>query len=160
MKKLLVLIAFGLLILSCGPSKTAREARKTFNGDWTLTSVTYPGSSGDFNVTLLNDASASCMEGSTWNFISNNNRGTYFVQGQDCQEGGQRHFIWSIDEENTPEGLYDFLLKPTDENFKSTTGNQGFRLNLRSLSQDQMVWEQSVELDGSPFVIRMNFSKN
>ncbi|WP_372919848.1 lipocalin family protein [Salegentibacter sp.] len=160
MKKLLVLVSITLLLVTaCGPSKTAREARKTFNGDWTLTSVTYPNSSGEFNVTLLNDASAECFEGSTWDFVSNNNHGTYRVQGINC-DGGERNFMWSIDEENTPEGIYDFLLKPTDENYKSTTGDQGFRLNLRSLSDTQMVWEQTVSLDGSPFVIRMNFSKN
>lgn len=159
MKKYIVLIAITVMVAACGPSKTAREARKTFNGAWTLESVEYPQDSGEFNVTLLNDASASCFEGSTWDFVSNNNRGTYQVQGTNC-ESGERHFIWSIDEENTPEGIYDFLLKPTDEDFESTTGNQGFRLNLRSLSQNEMVWEQTVNLDGSPFVIRMNFSKN
>lgn len=159
MKKLLVLVALTLLVAACGPSKTAREARKTFDGTWTLNNVTYPENAGEFNVTLLNDASATCLEGSNWDFISNNNRGTYNVQGTDC-DSGERNFIWSIDEENTPDGLYDFLLKPTDEDYKSTTGNQGFRMNLRSLDDSQMVWEQTVTLDGEPFVIRMNFSKN
>lgn len=147
-----------IFLAACGPSKTAKEARKTFDGEWTLTSVTYPNSSGEFDVTLLNDANASCFENSTWDFVSNNNRGSYTVQGTNCS-GGERNFIWSIDEENTPEGIFDFLLKPTDEDYKSTTGNQGFRMNLKSLSKSEMVWEQSVMLEGSPFVIRMNFSK-
>ena len=158
MKKIFILGFVAVLLAACGPSKTAKEARKTFNGKWTLTSVTYPNSSGEFDVTLLNDANASCFENSTWNFVSNNNRGAYSVQGTNCSQG-QRYFIWSIDEENTPEGIYDFLLKPTDEDYNSTTGNQGFRMNLKSLSENQMVWEQSVMLEGSPFVIRMNFSK-
>lgn len=158
MKKILFISVMALLVFSCGPSKTAREARATFNGNWTLTSITYPNSSGQFNVTLLNDAQANCFENSTWNFVSNNNRGTYTLNGSNC-DMSSRNFIWSIDEENTPEGIYDFLLKPTDENYKSTTGNQGFRLNLRSLSGDQMTWEQTVTLDGSPFVIRMNFTR-
>lgn len=158
MRKILILAVVAILFAACGPSKQAREARKTFNGDWTLTSVTYPKNSGEFDVTLFNEASASCFENSTWNFISNNNRGAYTVQGANC-DGGQRYFIWSIDEENTPEGIYDFLLKPTNADYESTTGNQGFRLNLRSVSATQMVWEQSVMLEGSPFVIRMNFSK-
>ncbi|WP_037321624.1 lipocalin family protein [Salegentibacter sp. Hel_I_6] len=158
MKKIMILSFVAVLLAACGPSKTAKEARKTFDGEWTLTSVTYPNSSGEFDVTLLNDANASCFESSTWDFVSNNNRGSYNVQGTNCS-GGARNFIWSIDEENTPDGIYDFLLKPTDEDYKSTTGNQGFRMNLKSLSDSQMVWEQSVMLEGSPFVIRMNFSK-
>ncbi len=158
MKKLLILIFSAAILTSCGTSKVAREARKTFDGNWTLTSITYPNNAGDFNVTLFNEASASCFEGSTWDFVSNNNRGSYNVTGVGC-EGDTNYFIWSIDEENTPAGIYDFLLKPTNEDYKSTTGNEGFRLNLKSLSDTNMVWEQTVSLDGSPFTIRMNFTK-
>ncbi|TBW29214.1 lipocalin family protein [Gramella sp. KN1008] len=158
MKKFLILLSAVVFMSACGPSKTAREARKTFDGNWTLTNVTYPNNPGEFNVTLFNEASASCFENSTWDFVSNNNRGTYSVTGVGC-DGDTNYFIWSIDEENTPEGVYDFLLKPTNEDYKSTTGNQGFRLSLKSLSDTNMVWEQTVSLDGSPFTIRMNFSK-
>ncbi|MDT0677382.1 lipocalin family protein [Autumnicola musiva] len=159
MKKILTVLIISVLIISCGPSKVAKEARKTFDGGWTLTSVTYPQNTGTFNVTLLNDASASCFENSTWDFVSNNNQGTYTLQGANCNTG-TRFFNWSVDEENTPQGMYDFLLKPTDEDANSTMGGQGFRMNLRSLSQDSMVWEQTVMLEGEAFVIRMNFSKN
>lgn len=158
MKKLLFVISAALLIASCGPSKVATEARKTFKGDWTLNSITYPNSTGTFDVTLFNDASAGCFEGSTWNFVSNNNTGYYTVQGLTCS-AGERFFRWSIDEENTPTGMFDFLLKPTDDNYRSTTGDQGFRLNLVSLTETAMIWEQTVTLEGKPFVIRMNFTK-
>lgn len=158
MKKFLILLSAVALMAACGPSKVAKEARKTFDGNWTLSSVTYPNNPGAFNVTLFNEASASCFENSTWDFVSNNNRGTYSVTGVGC-DGDTNYFIWSIDEENTPAGVYDFLLKPTNEDYKSTTGNQGFRLNLKSLTDTNMVWEQTVSLDGSPFTIRMNFTK-
>ena len=158
MKKLLILFAAVAVMASCGPSKQAKEARKTFDGNWTLTSITYPNNPGQFDVTLFNEAAASCFTNSNWDFVSNNNRGTYTVSGSGC-DGDTNFFIWSIDEENASAGLYDFLLKPTNESYKSTTGNQGFRLNLRSLSDTDMIWEQTVSLDGSPFTIRMNFSK-
>lgn len=158
MKKLFIMFFSAAILVSCGTSKVAREARKTFDGNWTLTSVTYPNNPGEFNVTLFNQASASCFEGSTWDFVSNNNRGTYNISGVGCEDQ-TNYFIWSIDEENTPAGVYDFLLKPTNDNYKSTTGNQGFRLNLKSLTDTNMVWEQTVSLDGSPFTIRMNFTK-
>lgn len=158
MKKLIIMVFCAAVLISCGTSKVAREARKTFDGNWTLTSITYPNNPGEFNVTLFNEASASCFEGSTWDFVSNNNRGTYTINGVDC-ENETNYYIWSIDEENTPAGIYDFLLKPTNEDYESTTGNQGFRLNLKSLSDTNMVWEQTVSLDGSPFTIRMNFTK-
>jgi len=159
MKKYLILFTLAALMASCGgTSKVAKEARKTFDGNWTLTSITYPNNTGEFDVTLFNEATASCFENSTWDFVSNNNRGTYTVSGVGC-DGTSNYFIWSIDEENTTAGLYDFLLKPTNEDYKSTTGDQGFRMNLRSVTENNMVWEQTVSLDGSPFTIRMNFSK-
>jgi len=159
MKKIFILLATIGLLASCGgTSKVAKEARKSFDGQWTLISVTYPNNPGQFNVTLFNEAQASCFENSNWDFVSNNNRGTYTVSGTGC-DGETNQFIWSIDEENTPQGIYDFLLKPTNEDYKSTTGNEGFRLNLQSLTDTNMTWSQTVSLDGSPFTIKMNFTK-
>ncbi|MFV9484588.1 lipocalin [Christiangramia sp. ASW11-125] len=159
MKKIFILLATIGLLASCGgTSEVAKEARKSFDGQWTLTSVTYPNNPGQFNVTLFNEAQASCFENSNWDFVSNNNRGTYTVSGTGC-DGETNQFIWSIDEENTPQGIYDFLLKPTNEDYKSTTGNEGFRLNLQSLTDTNMTWSQTVSLDGSPFTIKMNFTK-
>lgn len=158
MRKLLFVLATVLLTVSCGPTKVATEARKTFKGEWVLNDVTYPNNTGIYNVTLFNDASAACFRGSTWSFVPNNNTGIYTTQGTDCT-AGERYFRWSIDEENTPDGMFDFLLKPTDSRYKSTTGDQGFRLNLVSLTETSMVWQQTVTLEGKPFVIRMNFTK-
>lgn len=159
MKKLLFILTAALLIASCGPTRQATEARKNFKGDWVLNEITYPNNQGNFNVTLFNEATASCFRGSTWSFVSNNNTGTYTLQGPDCMNTGERYFNWSIDEENTAAGTFDFLLKPTDERNRSTTGNQGFRINLVQLSENIMTWEQTVTLEGSPFKIRMNFTK-
>ena len=158
MKKIIFILTTALLIISCGPTKVATEARKTFKGDWTLNSITYPNSQGTFNVTLFNDANAGCFEGSTWSFVSNNNTGTYTTSGMDCT-AGERYFVWSVDDQNSSAGTFDFLLKPTDNKWNSTTGNQGFRLNLVSLTETSMIWQQTVTLEGSPFVIRMNFTK-
>lgn len=158
MKKLIFILSVALLIVSCGPSKVATEARKTFKGDWILNDVTYPNSQGTFDVTLFNDASAACFKGSSWSFVSNNNTGTYTPAGTNCT-AGERYFVWSIDDQNSAMNNFDFLLKPTDSKWNSTTGNQGFRINLVSLTATSMTWEQTVTLEGSPFVIRMNFTK-
>lgn len=158
MKKLILIVTAVLLIASCGPSKTAVEARKTLKGDWVLKEVSYPNNPGIYNVTLFNDSSVNCFNGSRWDFVSNNNTGTYALQGTDCP-AEQRYFRWSIDEENTAPGTFDFLLKPTNSKYKSVTGGEGFRLNLLSLTATSMILEQTVTFEGKPFVIRMNFSK-
>ncbi|MEP3837284.1 MAG: lipocalin family protein [Algibacter sp.] len=155
MKNLLLLLCT-ICLISCGASKTLRTSKKVIKGDWALTNITY-SESGTYNVTLLNDASKDCFENSTWSFIPNNNTGKYAINGANCNEGN-RNFIFTINEVDEASGLYDFLLKPTNEKGKSET-NQGFKLNLTALSETAMQWQQTVSVDGGPFVISMNFSK-
>lgn len=156
MKKLALSIGIVLMILSCGTSKTVRVSKKVIKGEWTLSSILY-STAGKYNVTLLNDTSKDCFEGSTWQFIPNNNTGTYTINETSCSTG-TRNFVFTIQEVNKETGLYDFLLKPTDEKQKSET-NQGFRLKLTSLSDTAMQWQQTVSVDAKPFTITMNFNK-
>ena len=142
--------------MSCGASKTVRDSKKTIKGDWTLNTIDY-SALGTFKVTLLNDVSKECFEGSTWKFIPNNNTGIYTINNSNCLTG-ERHFVFTIQEVDAQTGLYDFLLKPTNEKGKSET-NQGFRLKLKALSETQMQWQQTVYVDGKPFIINMNFTK-
>lgn len=156
MKKLVLGIGIVLVILSCGTSRTVRDSKKVIKGEWTLSSITY-SSAGNYNVTLLNDTSKDCFEGSSWQFTPNNNTGTYTINEASCSPG-PRNFVFIIQEVNKETGLYDFLLKPTNEKQKSET-NQGFRLKLTSLTDTVMQWQQTVLVDSSPFTITMNFSK-
>lgn len=159
MKKIAFIILMAIFIGSCGSSgEVVREARRTISGDWTLTNITYPNT-GTFNVNLFRDTSAECLRNSEWNFISNNNTGSYVPTGTQCSSE-PRFFIWSVNEVDTAGENYDFMLKPTDERNRTTSQNQGFRINLVSLTQDEMVWEHTVTFEGSPFTIRMNFNKN
>ena len=143
-------------LASCGTSKTVRTSKKVIKGEWTLNSITYD-KTGTYNVTLLNDVSKACFEGSTWQFVPNNNTGIYTINSANCATG-TRNFVFTIQEIDPETGLYDFLLKPTNEKYKSDT-NHGFRLSLTSLSDSLMQWQQTVSVEGKPFTISMNFNK-
>ncbi|GAA0871680.1 lipocalin family protein [Gangjinia marincola] len=159
MKRLIASALVALMLVSCGSSKIVRQATRTFKGDWNLTTITYPGSYGTFDVTLLGEASAECFEGSSWKFVPNNDTGTYTINDVACsQETG--FFKWFVDEVDASTGNYDFLLKPTDERYKSDDTNTGYRISLMTLTENDMVWEQTVSLDGKPFKIRWNFIKS
>jgi hypothetical protein len=158
MKKIVFLVLSVLVLASCGSSAVVKEARKTIDGNWMLSSITYPGNEDNLQVSLLNNVPSKCLENSNWNFISNNNTGSYEPAGMGCQ-AGPNFFIWSVSEVDATGGNYDLMYKPTNANHKSTTGNQGYRLNLTNLSGDQMVWEQTITFEGKPFTIRMNFNK-
>jgi len=154
--KRLLLGFLTICLLSCGASKTVRDSRKIIKGNWTLDKVT-SSVIGELKITLLNDASKACFEGSSWQFIPNNNTGNYTLSGADC-DGVQRYFVFTIDEIDEVTGLYDFLLKPTDQRGKSET-NRGFRLSLTSLTDTTMEWEQTVSLEGKPVTLKMSFYK-
>lgn len=156
MKKILILALIAATAFSCGTPKTVQESKKVIKGYWTLDNITYD-SSGTYNVTLFNDTSVECFEGSTWRFIPNNNTGTYNIDNPDCPTG-ERNFIFTIIEIDPASGLYDFMVKPTNAKGKSDT-NAGFRLRLAQLNESSMRWEQTVTLDGKPFKININFSK-
>lgn len=156
MKKLLLFSTIAMFALACGTPKTVQESRKVIKGYWSLDKIEY-SKSGTFNVKLLNDTSKECFEGSNWRFIPNNNTGIYTIQNGNCPNG-DRNFIFDIQEMDVKTGLYDFLLKPTNEKNKSEN-NVGFRLRLAQLTGNSMKWEQTVSLEGQPFTITMNFSK-
>lgn len=161
MKKITFLV-LAMLAVACGGSSSvskpreSKVANKTIKGEWTLESVTY-NQKGKFEIVLLSDTSKECFEGSTWKFVPNNNRGSYNIVNDDCSTG-QRNFVFVVQEIDKASGYYDFLLKPTNEKYQSET-NQGIRLRLAHLSETSMVWEQTLNVDGKPFVISMNFVK-
>lgn len=160
MKKSLLLLIFSMVLASCGSSvkstKGTRAAAKVIKGEWTLSSVTY-NQAGKYDITLLKDTSKECFEGSYWKFVPNNYRGLYAINNTGCANG-DRHFIFVVEEVDAATGYYDFLLKPTNERYQSET-NEGIRLRLAHLSDNEMRWEQTVRVDGKPFVISMNFTK-
>ena len=156
MKKLSLMIVTVALLFACAAPKTVQESKQILKGYWTLDEISY-SETGTFTVTIFNDTSRECFEGTTWRFIPNNNSGIYTVNNGNCPTG-DRDFIFAIQEMNKETGLYDFLLKPTSAKHKSAD-NTGFRVRLAQLNDNSMRWEQTVSLDGKPFKITMNFSK-
>jgi hypothetical protein len=156
MRKITLLFMSLVLILACSTPKTVQQSKKVIKGYWNLDAITY-NETGTFNVTMFNDTSSECLEGSSWRFIPNNNTGIYSIQNGNCPTG-DRNFVFTIQEMNSETGLYDFLLKPTDAKQRSDD-NRGFRLRLAQLNETSMRWEQTVNLEGKPFKINMNFSK-
>lgn len=155
-KYTLILLLSALIFNACGVSKTVIDSRKVIKGTWMLSEVTY-SEQGTFETTLLGDSSDDCFEGSNWRFIPNNNSGSYTIDKGNCS-AGTRNFLFTIQEIDQSSGLYDFMLKPTNEKGKSET-NAGFRLRLASLSDSNMQWQQTVSVDGQPLTIFMNFTK-
>jgi len=156
MKKIVVVVLMAVLLASCGTSKTVRTSKKVIKGQWTLNDISYDNY-GSFRITFFNDVTKDCLEGSSWNFIPNNNSGNYNISNTSC-ESGERKFVFTIQEVDEETGLYDFLLKPTDSKLKSVD-NKGFRLKLNRLTDTEMEWIQYASIDGITITITMKFNK-
>ena len=162
MKKIFFTL-FSLLIVGCGsyvtthplPTTDSKPANRIFEGDWTLESVTH-NQKGSFDIILMNDTNRECFEGSSWNFVPSNNRGSYQINSNDCSKG-ERNFVFVI-QKKEPSGYYEFLLTPTNEKYQTETNN-GISLRLVYLSEKTMIWEQTMDAEGKPFVVSMNFVK-
>lgn len=157
MKKLASLFIIALLLTSCSLSKQEKTARKTIDGTWTLTKITYD-SPGTFNSILFDDTTASCFEGSQWFFRSNNSTGTFDIINADCPTG-VRNIRWSATEIGKNTGNYDFTMKFTDEKKNDIQKNTGYRMALNYLDENTMKFTQTVSFEGSPFKINLNFSR-
>jgi len=159
MRKLILLTVFLFAALSCGTPKTVIQSKKVMKGFWNLDNISYQAP-GKYKISLLDDATSECFEGSTWRFIPNNNSGIYTINNVECQTG-DRNFIFTIAEIDQATGLYDFLLKPTvKQGSANKTEKTGYRLQLTQLSDTNMQWQQTVAVDGKPFTLSMNFSKS
>ncbi|WP_397444667.1 lipocalin [Polaribacter sp. R77954] len=151
MKKLLMLfLTFALF--SCGSSKNIKTKHKVIKGNWTLTQITF-SKTGTYNVTFFNDTTKDCLEGSSWKFVPNNNTGVYTINDSDCNTG-ERDFIFVIQEVDAVSGYFDFMLKP-----KNSKDNVGYRIDLKELTDTTMLWRQKIIVNGTPFLINMNFIK-
>ena len=79
MKKNILLFAFVSLLFSCKTSsvtskKVDHKSQVEIKGNWIISKVTYPGSEY-IKVNSFDLADSKCFIGSTWKFISNNNKG-------------------------------------------------------------------------------------
>lgn len=145
-----------LLILSCGSSKTVRKSEKTLKGNWTLSDMS-SSVIGDITFNIFDQSTRNCIIGSNWEFIPNNNTGSYLESGNSCN-AEKNYFVFSIDEVDETSGFYDFLLKPTDKRGKSET-NKGYRLELISLTATTMTWKHTIDFEGKPMTLTFNFIK-
>jgi len=143
MKKILLLCIISVMVFACKSASTApatpepvsnapmtkldKTSQVGIKGNWQITNVTYPGS--DYiKVNSFNLADSKCFVGSTWNFISNNNKGTMTLNSSSCTAFTSA-ITWYINKEG------QFVLKILDEGLKSKKVKTGFVLGLRNQTE-------------------------
>ncbi len=89
MKKSVILVLLTIVFVGCKPQQTVtstkldNKSEVAIKGNWSIVSVTYPGS--DYiKMTSFDIADSKCFVGSTWKFISNNNKGEMALTNSSC----------------------------------------------------------------------------
>jgi hypothetical protein len=145
-----------VLILSC-KSKSATNTRldsKTqvaMKGNWTITSVTYPNS----NVIKVNSfdlADSKCFVGSTWKFISNNNKGNFSLNSPSCT-AYSTPITWFINKEG------QFVLKILDES-KARKVKDGYVLKVANLTDNSFQLIDQIDVVGKTTDVVYQFNRN
>lgn len=149
MKKFLFLSMFVIMLTSCGGLDT--KSQSGLKGNWTITNVTYPGS--DYiKVTSFDVADSKCFVGSSWNFVSNNNKGTMNVNGSGNCPSFSSPIVWTV----TKTG--DFTLKIT-EGAKAKRVTEGYFLKMRNQSETSFQLVDNVNVGGKNVEVVYQFSK-
>jgi hypothetical protein len=148
MKKLLSLCLLVVLAASCG--SLDQKAQMGIKGNWTISSVTYPGS--DYiKVTSFDVADSQCFVGSSWSFISNNNKGNMSLTKAGCPSFTSP-FVWTVTKEGS------FTLKIT-EGQKAKRVTEGYVLRIQNQTENSFQLVDNVDVGGKNVEVVYNFSK-
>jgi hypothetical protein len=134
MKKIFLLALLLPLIFACKSTTPVAEtnldksAQVAVKGNWKITNISYPGS--DYiKVNSFDIADSKCFVGSTWNFISNNNKGSLTLNAAGCAPFTSP-IVWSINKDGV------FVLKIVEPGTKSKTVTQGYLLKVANQTEN------------------------
>jgi Lipocalin-like domain len=156
MKKIILASLLSLLIFSCKSSSSAtttkldNKAEVAIKGDWSISSVSYPGSDV-IKVTSFDLADSKCFIGSTWKFISNNNKGQLTLNNPKCT-AYSTPITWFINKEG------QFVMKILDE-AKSKTVKSGYVLNIANQTESSFQLIEKINVAGNTANVVYQFEK-
>lgn len=167
MKKIITLLLLTVVLFACksksgttttpvksepvASTKLDRSSQVGIKGDWKITSVTYPGS--DYiKVSSFNIADSNCFVGSTWHFISNNNKGNMSLAKTDCLAFSSP-IVWSINKEGV------FVLKIVEAGTKSKTVTQGYLLRMTNQTENSFQLIDKINVGGQTKEVTYQFER-
>jgi hypothetical protein len=132
-------------------TKLDKSSQVAIKGDWVITNVSYPGSEY-IKVNSFQIADSKCFVGSTWNFISNNNKGSMALTKSDCTAFSSP-IVWSINKEGV------FVLKIIEAGVKSKTVTQGYLLRVANQTETSFQLIDIINVGGQNKEVTYQFEK-
>ena len=156
MRKLLLLSMLTIFFVSCKSKSVTNTAvdnktERMMKGNWVISSVTYPGSEY-IKVQSFDLADSQCFEGSTWKFISNNNKGDMALMKQDCMSFSSP-ISWFVNKEG------QFVLKVLNAGEKAKKVRDGYILNMANQSENSFQLVDKINVGGNMTNVVYQFEK-
>jgi hypothetical protein len=156
MKKIIFLALVSLLIFSCKSTsatstKLDSKSQVDLKGNWTITSVTYPGSDV-IKVTSFDVADCKCFVGSSWKLISNNNKGNFALTTAKCT-AYSTPITWFINKEG------QFVMKILDE-AKAKKVTNGYVLRVANTTDNSFQLIDRIDVAGKMTDVVYQFNRN
>lgn len=158
MKKISILLCMVLIVTSCSISKDARAKRNLISGTWILDNIAFENNTGNVKAVLFNDVQDICLEGTQWYFRDNNSTGNYTVQPSTLCNAGTRYIRWSVverEENYTSQLQFKFI----NEKNQDISGGAGYRLNIETLTEQNMTLKSTAMVDGASVNVLYEFSR-
>lgn len=161
MKKIITLMILAILFSACksksgtntpvASTKLDRSSQVAIKGNWKITDVSYPGSEY-IKVNSFQIADSKCFVESTWNFISNNNKGSMSLTKSDCPAFSSP-IVWSINKDGM------FVLKIVASGVKSKTVTQGYILKVVNQTETSFQLVDAISVGGQNKDVTYQFEK-
>jgi hypothetical protein len=157
MKKTVILLLLAVIFVGCKPKQTIVNTRldtkseEAIKGNWTITSVSFPGS--DYiKVNSFDLADSKCFVGSTWKFISNNNKGEMALTSASCTAFSSP-ITWYINKEGN-------LVMKIINGTKAKKVLEGFILTIANSTETGFQLIDKVNVGGQFVNVVYQFNKN
>lgn len=156
MKKIFLVAAFSLALFSCKTSsvtatKLDRGIQTGIKGNWVISSVSYPGSEY-IKVNSFQLADSKCFEGSTWKFVSNNNKGTMALTKYDCPVFSSP-ITWFVNTNG------EFVLKILDAGEKAKKVRDGYVLQVANQTESSFQLIDRIDVGGKLTAVVYQFQR-
>lgn len=157
MKKSFILLLLMVLFVGCKPKQTVTNTKLdtksevAIKGNWTITEVTFPGSEY-IKVNSFDLADSKCFVGSTWKFISNNNKGEMVLNNASCTAFSSP-ITWYINKDG------NFVMKIINDT-KAKKVLEGYILTISNSTENSFQLLDKVNVGGQYVNVTYQFNRN
>ena len=133
-------------------TKVDNKTERVIKGNWSIANVSYPGSEF-IKVNSFDIADSKCFVGSTWKFISNNNKGTMALTNASCTSFAS-DITWFINKEG------QFVMKVLSAGDKAKRVRDGYVLNVANVTETSFQLVDKINVGGKMTDVIYQFQKN